>query len=73
MQYNKDVSIEGYTPVGATIYYTQASGSYHCLPFFNANQTLYLNAYRASTEAVTNHTVRVMVSYVNNAKLDWRA
>lgn len=72
-QYNKDVSIEGYTPVGATIYYTQASGSYHCLPFFNANQTLYLNAYRASTEAVTNHTVRVMVSYVNNAKLDWRA
>ena len=73
VQYNKDVSIEGYTPVGATIYYTQASGSYHCLPFFNENQTLYLNAYRASTEAVTNHTVRVMVSYVNNAKLDWRA
>lgn len=73
VQYNKDVSIEGYTPIGATIYYTQASGSYHCLPFFNANQTLYLNAYRASTEAVTNHTVRVMVSYVNNAKLDWRA
>lgn len=73
VQYSKDVSIEGYTPVGATIYYTQASGSYHCLPFFNANQTLYLNAYRASTEAVTNHTVRVMVSYVNSAKLDWRA
>lgn len=73
VQYTKDVSIKGYTPIGATIYYTQASGSYHCLPFFNANQTLYLNAYRASTEAVTNHTVRVMVSYVNSAKLDWRA
>ena len=73
VQYTKDVSIEGYTPTGASIYYTDASGSYHCLPFFNNNQVLYLNAYRASTEAVSNHTVRVMVSYVNSAKLDWRA
>lgn len=66
-QYSTSCSQTGKTAVAATIFYIGNSTNTHPLTFLNrAGTTLYLNAYRASTSAVSNMAVMVRVFYIGS-------
>lgn len=70
-QGSEDITKAGYTPIAATISYVGASASYLPVCFFNDNSNLvYLNAYRATTSAVTSSNVWVDVVYIGETTVN---
>ena len=63
-QLNQDPALAGYTPVSATVFQLN-SGAMLPLAMLT-NNLLYLNAYRATTGAVSNSSVTVRVAYIKD-------
>ncbi len=63
-QLSQDPALAGYTPVSATVFQLN-SGAMLPLAMLT-NNLLYLNAYRATTGAVSNSSVTVRVAYIKD-------
>ena len=66
-QGSETITKSGYTPIAATITYVGASASYIPVAFLGGSgATLYCNAYRCTTSAVSNSNITVTVVYAKD-------
>ena len=66
-QSSQNIEKSGYTPISAVITYVGSSTSYNPVAFLGSSDTLvYCNAYRCTTSAVSNSSIRIRVTYAPN-------